>query len=368
MKTLAVLFILVWVYQPRAYAAQYKTEKLRISVTPYAKGFDKPWGLSFLPNGDLLVTEKPGRLQIVSKKGKKQRVTGIKGVKYSGQGGLLDVLVDPEFKKTSYVFLSFSEKRRGGSGTSVARAKLKGTSLVDFQVIWRQQPTVDSSYHFGSRLVLNPKRELFITMGDRYGEMDQAQTLDTHFGKVVRVDINGKPISSNPFYKSKNAKKDIWSYGHRNVQGAVWHPQYNELWTHEHGAKGGDEINITRAGKNYGWPVITHGVDYSGAKIGIGTHKKGMEQPLHFWNPSIAPCGMIVYSGKMFPEWKGDVLVGSLKFRYLNRMTLKNKKVVGEEKLLTQLNDRIRDVEEGPDGALYVAVDKMGSSILRVSR
>ncbi len=368
MKFLAYFTCSLLLAQNSVHAAAYKTEKTTIMVSEYAKGFDKPWGMSFLPGGRLLVTEQPGRLKLVEKSGEVVEVKGVQGVQYSGQGGLLDVLVDPKFSQTKYIFLSYAEKRKGGSGTTVARAQLEGHHLKNYKVVWRQEPTVNNGYHFGSRLVIDPERHLFITMGDRYGGMKRAQFIDNHFGKVVRVGLQGLVPKTNPFYNSAGAKKDIWSLGHRNVQGAIWHPVFNELWTHEHGAKGGDEINIDRAGLNYGWPVITHGIDYSGKKIGIGTHKKRMEQPLHYWNPSIAPCGMLYYSGKMFPEWKGNIFIGSLKYRYLNRITFKGAKVIQEEKLLTQIGDRVRDVEEGPDGSLYVAFDKMNAPILRIHK
>ncbi|NRA66039.1 MAG: PQQ-dependent sugar dehydrogenase [Pseudobacteriovorax sp.] len=347
-----------------------KTEAKAYKSEVYAKGFDKPWGMAFLPDGRLLITEKAGQLSIVPKNGGKgTKIKGLPAVDPAGQGGLLDVQVGPTFAKDQMIYWSFSEPdKQGNSGTAVGRAKLVGNSLKDVSIIWRQLPKVKSGYHFGSRLVFDNDGYLFITVGDRYFKMQEAQTTDNHSGKIIRIFPDGRIPKDNPFYKSKTAKKDIWSYGHRNVQGAIIDRKSNQLWAHEHGAQGGDEINKIQPGKNYGWPIITHGKDYSGAKIGIGTKKAGMEQPFHHWTPSIAPCGMMLYSGKMFAEWRGNLFVPSLKFGYLNRITWDKTKVQSEEKLLTEFGARIRDVEEGPDGSIFVIFDKPGSEVIRLFR
>lgn len=349
-------------------AQVFKTEKGSIEVNDFYVGLERPWGMVFLPDGRLLVTERPGRLKLISNNGESAVEVGpVPKVFAKGQGGLLDVALDPDFKVNQTIYLSYSEpgkKRR--AGTAVARAEFNDGGLKNLKVIWRQIPKVRGNNHWGSRLVFSKDKKLFITMGDRYSYMKKAQDLSTHFGKVVRINPDGSIPKDNPFYGDSTKKQDIWSYGHRNMQGAALNPFTKELWTHEHGAKGGDEINLDEAGKNYGWPVITHGVDYTGFKIGEGTHKEGMEQPLHFWVPSIAPSGMTFYEGASFPQWKGNLFVGSLKFRYLNRIEINGNKIVHEEPLLKDLQERIRDVEIGPGGVLYVAVDNSKGRILRV--
>lgn len=333
----------------------------------FAKDLEQPWGMAFLPDGRLLVTEKAGQLKIISADGKlTQVVGGVPKVVDMGQGGLLDVSVAPDFAKNNLVYLSFSEAdNTGKSGTAVARGKLEGNSLTGVTVIWRQSPKVSSPNHWGSRLAWGKDGNLFITTGDRAGFRDLAQNLSTTVGKVIRIRPDGTIPADNPFVGHADAKPEIWSYGHRNVQGAMVHPETGDLWTNEHGPQGGDEINITQAGKNYGWPTITYGKEYSGGAIG-STSKAGLEQPLHYWVPSIAPSGMVLYTGK-HKAWQGKLFVGSLKFSYLNMITLSGNKVVAETRMLEEFEERIRDVAQGPDGALYVAFDNGDGQIMRVT-
>lgn len=339
-------------------------------VETFAKGLVHPWGLAFLPDGRLLVTERPGRLRIVGADGKlSPPVQGVPKVYASGQGGLLDVQVAPDFATSGTVFLSYAEPREGSkNGTSVARAKLVGDEtggrLEDVRVIFRQEPSYASSNHFGSRIVLAGDGSLFVTMGDRYSARNEAQNPGNHLGKLVRIMPDGAPYPGNP--KKEGWRPEIWSIGHRNVQGAALNPATGKLWTAEHGARGGDEINVPEAGRNYGWPVITYGRDYTYLKIGEGTHKPGMEQPVYYWDPSIAPSGAAFYTGDRFPEWKGNLFVGALAGQALHRLVLDGEKVVGEEALLSDLGERIRDVRNGPDGALWLLTDNPDGRILRL--
>ncbi len=341
-----------------------------IKVETFARGLVHPWGLAFLPDGRLLVTERPGRLRIVGKDGRLSApVQGVPKVYASGQGGLLDVQIGPDFATSGAVYLSYADPRDGSrNGTSVARGKLVtdggGGRLEDAKVIFRQEPAYASAQHFGSRIVFTRDGSLFVTLGERYSARDQAQNPANHLGKLVRIMPDGSPYAGNP--KKPGWRPEIWSIGHRNVQGAALHPETGKLWTAEHGARGGDEINIPEAGKNYGWPVITYGRDYSYAKIGEGTHKAGMEQPIYYWDPSIAPSGAAFYTGDRFPEWKGNLFVGALAGQALHRLVLDGEKVVGEETLLADQGERIRDVRNGPDGALWLLTDNPEGRVLRV--
>ena len=340
-------------------------------VETFAEGLVYPWGLAFLPDGRLLVTERPGRLRLIGEDGRLSApVANVPEVQASGQGGLLDIALSPDFASSSVVFFSFAEPRgRGQAATAVARAKLvpdgESARLDDVKVIFRQEPAASGGRHFGSRLVFAPDGNLFVTVGER-GQAEKAQDLGTHYGKVVRVRPDGSVPPDNPFVGKAGARPEIWSYGHRNVQGAALNPATGMLWTVEHGARGGDELNIPRAGRNYGWPVITYGRDYSGAKIGEGTAKAGMEQPVYYWDPSIAPSGMAFYTGELFPQWKGNLFVGALAGAALHRLVLDGDRVVGEEVLLRNLGERIRDVRAGPDGALWLLTDNPRGRILRV--
>jgi aldose sugar dehydrogenase len=340
--------------------------KLAIKVTDVVRGLEHPWGLAVLPDGRMLVTERPGRLRIASPDGTmSEPLTGLPPVYARGQGGLLDVALSPGFAQDRLVYLSFSEPGEGGAGTAVARGRLGERGLEGTQVIWRQQPKVQGPNHWGSRLAFRPDGTLFVTLGDRFSYRERAQDLSVTLGKVVRINADGSIPSDNPFVGRADARPEIWSYGHRNVQAATVDAR-GQLWTIEHGARGGDELNNPQPGKNYGWPVITYGVDYSGARIGIGTAKAGMEQPVYYWDPVIAPSGATFYTGSAFPDWRGDLLIGSLSPGLLVRLRLQDGRVVQEERYLGDLRERIRDVVPSPDGALYLLTDSSRGRILRV--
>jgi glucose/arabinose dehydrogenase len=348
-----------------------QAEKTAVKTEIVARGLANPWGLQFLPDGRYLVTEKPGRLRIVGKDGKiSEPIAGVPEVAAQGQGGLLDVALAPDFAESGKLFFAFSEPRGGEkNGTSVARAKLvldgDGGRLEDVTVIFRQEPAFKSSFHFGSRIVINPDGTLFVTTGERNFLRAEAQNPANHIGKVIRITADGAPAPDNPKREGWDAK--VWSIGHRNIQGAILDPATGKLWTVEHGARGGDEINHPEAGKNYGWPIITYGIDYSGAKIGEGTSKAGMEQPVYYWDPSIAVSGLTFYTGDLFPKWKGNLLVGSLKGTHMQRLVMKDGEVVAHERLLSDLDERIRDVRQGPDGAVYVLTDELKGALVRVT-
>jgi glucose/arabinose dehydrogenase len=339
-----------------------------VRVETVAKGLERPWALAFLPDGRILVTERPGRLRIVERDGRISKpLDNVPRVLARGQGGLLDVALDPRFAENRLVYLSYAEPGEGNTaGTAVARGRLGEGRLDDVQVIYRQQPKVEGSGHFGSRLVFARDGTLFITQGDRIAYREQAQDLSSGLGKIVRINPDGSVPKDNPFVGRTGARPEIWSYGHRNAQSAAFHPETGQLWTVEHGARGGDELNHPEAGKNYGWPVITYGVDYSGAKIGEGTAKSGMEQPVYYWDPVIAPSGMAFYTGDAFADWKGSILIGSLTPGLLVRLTLKEGQVAREERYLGDLQERIRDVQQGPDGFIYLVTDSPDGRLLRI--
>lgn len=331
-------------------------------------GLEHPWALAFLPDGRILVTERPGRLRIVDTNGRvSEPLAGVPAVHAVSQGGLLDVALDPDFAQNQLVYLSFSEPGDGGtSGTAVARGRLGNGRLDNVEVIYRQEPKVRSGGHFGSRLVFSRDGMLFITQGDRQAATfrGQAQQLTSGIGKIVRVNRDGSIPADNPFVGRSDARPEIWSYGHRNVQAAALHPETGLLWTVEHGAMGGDELNRPEKGKNYGWPVITYGRDYSGASIGEGAQKEGMEQPVYYWDPVIAPSGMTFYTGDRYPGWNGSAIVGGMGVRALVRLTIANDRVTAEERYLG--GQRIRDVQQGPDGLLYLVTDEDDGKLLRV--
>ncbi len=344
------------------------TEKAEVVVETLAQGLSHPWGLAFLPDGRMLVTERQGRLRIVSAEGQlSPPLSGVPAVAARGQGGLLDVVLDPQFSANRFIYFSYAEPRGGGqAATSVARARLDeaGTGLDALTVIFRQQPAYSGGNHFGSRLVFDRTGALFVTVGDRFDLSEEAQNPNNHIGKIIRIAPEGGPAAGNPGLPGW--APEVWSIGHRNVQGAALHPVTGELWTAEHGARGGDEINIPRKGRNYGWPVISYGVHYSGAKIGIGTRKEGMEQPIYYWDPSIAPSGMALYTGDKFPGWRGSVLVGGLRSQIVARLELDGERVLREERMLRELGERIRDVRQGPDGFVYLLTDSAEGRILRL--
>jgi glucose/arabinose dehydrogenase len=352
-------------------AKTVETERNTVRVTTLAEGFTHPWGMTFLPDNNLLVTERAGSLYWVKADGSaRTKITGTPDVVAQGQGGLLDVAIDPDFEQNSWVYFSYSEPAQDGSksnSTAVMRAKLNNNELTEQQVIFRQAPKYESNAHFGSRLVFSPQGHLYITLGDRYSRMDDAQTLDNHHGKVIRIWPDGSIPDDNPFVNDDSALDAIWSYGHRNVQGADIHPETGKLWTVEHGPQGGDEINIPDAGKNYGWPEITYGVDYGGAIISEDAVKDGMEQPFYYWVPSIATAGATFYTGDAFPEWKGDFFVAALKSSLVARLDLYDGRTLHEERLFEDAVDaRIRDINQGPDGYLYLLTDESNGAILQI--
>jgi aldose sugar dehydrogenase len=339
-----------------------------VDVQTIAKGLEHPWSLAFVPDKRMLVTERPGRLRVVGPDGSiSGPLSGVPQVYASGQGGLLDVALSPTFDKDRLVYLSFAESGEGGAGTAVARGRLGESGLENTQVIWRQQPKVSGSNHWGSRIVFRADGTLFVTLGERFYHSEKAQDLTGTIGKIVRLNPDGSAPRDNPFVNRAGARPEIWSYGHRNVQAAALHPETGQLWTVEHGARGGDELNHPEAGKNYGWPVISYGTHYSFLKIGEGTAKPGMEQPVYYWDPVIAPSGMVIYTGDLFSGWKNNMLIGSLTPGGLVRLVMKNGKVAQEERYLGDLRERIRDVRQAPDGSLYLLTDARSGQILRVT-
>ncbi len=348
-------------------------------VAVVAHGLVNPWGLAFLPDGRMLVTERPGRMRLIGTDGKLgPPLPGLPSVVAEGQGGLLDVVTDPRFAANRLVYWSYSENAPDGDGnsTAVARARLDGAPgaerLADVQVVFRQLPRVASKLHFGSRLVFGNDGRLFITLGDRFSRKDDAQTLDNHLGKIVRIDPDGKVPADNPLVgkpgNAPNTRPEIWSWGHRNVQGAAIHPGTGDLWATEHGPQGGDELNLVQPGRNHGWPVITYGRNYGlGTRIGEGTERADVVAPLAHWVPtSIAPSGMAFVTSDRYPGWKGNLVIGALRGQALVRITLDGNRVVSQERLLQPLNERIRDVRQGPDGFLYLLTDNADGRVLKV--
>ena len=349
-------------FAPYSAAAQQKNYR----VETITQGLVHPWGMAFLPDGRMLVTERPGRLRIITPNGHVSKpVSGLPRIAVIGQGGLLDVAPHPDFKANKLIYFSFAEPGPGGQGTSVARARLEGNALKDVTIIFRQKPKLSGGFHFGSRLVFAPDGTLYISMGDR-GRMNRAQDTRNHQGTITRVNDDGSIPKDNPFVNSPDALPEIYTYGNRNVQGLALNPWTGIVWAQEHGPKGGDEVNILKSGANYGWPVITYGIDYDGSIISNLTHKQGMQQPVLHWTPSIAPSGMAFYEGDRFPQWKGDLFVGALKDRHLRRIDLDGDRVVGQEILLSELGERIRDVRSGPDGYLWVLTDAPQGRLIRI--
>jgi aldose sugar dehydrogenase len=328
-------------------------------------GLEHPWGMAFLPDGDLLITERPGRLRILRDGALDPTpLEGVPEVYASGQGGLLDVALDPDFSTNRLIYLSYAAEGVGGAGTRVARARLGDGRLEDLQVIF-EGLMVEGDHHFGSRLGFDRDGYLFVTLGER-GKSKRAQNLDALAGKVVRLHRDGSVPADNPFVGQADAAREIFSYGHRNPQGLAIHPETGRVWTEEHGPLGGDEVNVARAGVNYGWPVITYGRAYSGLPVGEGSEKEGMAQPLHYWVPSISPSGMAFYQGDAFPQWQGDLFVGALSGELLARLELDGERVVEEERLLDGVLGRIRDVRVGPDGYLYLLTDESDGGLYRL--
>ena len=337
-------------------------------VETVAGGLEHPWCVAFLPDGRMLVTERPGRLRVVA--GGKllpEPVSGLPPVFARNQGGLFDVLPARDFASSGTLYLSFAHGDRGANATRVVRARLDGHALKDVQVIFTARPLKATAAHFGGRMAWLPDGTLLLTLGDGFEHREQAQTLDNHFGKSVRLNADGSVPRDNPFVGRKQALPEIYSYGHRNLQGLVVDAAAQRVWMHEHGPKGGDELNRVEPGRNYGWPAITYGVDYSGAQISPYTEMKGMEQPRIHWTPSVAPAGMALYDGTLFPDWRGDLFVSTLVERSVRRVDLDGDKVKGQEVLFTEIGDRLRDVRVGPDGALYLLTDAPDGRLLRVS-
>jgi glucose/arabinose dehydrogenase len=341
-------------------------------VVVLAKGLEHPWAVEPLPGGDLLVTEKPGRMRIVSARGDPGGpISGVPRVDPRGQGGLLDVALSPAFPTDRTIYWSFTEPRQGGNGTSLARAVLSADrrSLEQVRVIFRAMPTYDGDMHFGSRIVFGPDGMLYLTLGERSDRSmrPQAQQLDSHMGKLLRLNPDGSAPADNPFVGKAGARPEIWTWGHRNVQSADFDAQ-GRLWVVEHGAKGGDELNLIEKGKNYGWPLVAYGEEYSGAPFpGAVTARPGFEQPVYYWDPVIAPSGAQFYTGDAFPAWRGSLFVGNLKDKNLVRVTLENGRVTGEENLLADRGQRVRDVRQGPDGALYVVTDEQNGQLWKIT-
>lgn len=338
-------------------------------VTPevVVEGLEHPWGMAFLPDGGVLISERPGRLRrVVDGQLLDQPIQGLPPIAAVGQGGALDVALHPDYSKNGWIYLAYVAGEDGEVGTEVLRGRLQGNRMEDIEVLFRLLPKSDTGRHFGARLVFDRDNYLYVTLGDR-GDRPRAQRLDDHAGAIIRLHDDGRIPKDNPFLDIPGAKPEIYSYGHRNIQGADLHPRTGELWTHEHGPQGGDELNLINKGANYGWPVITYGVNYGiGTQVGEGTAKPGMEQPLHYWDPSIAPSGMAFYTGDRYPDWNGDLFIGALKFQLLVRLELEGTKVVAEQRMLEGKLGRIRDVEQGPDGYLYLLTDQNDGRLVRL--
>ena len=345
----------------------FDTQRERFRVNTLVRGLEHPWSLAFLPGGDMLITERPGRLMRVD--GETRQATTVRGlpaIASIGQGGLLDVTLHPEFASNRLIYISFSGADDNGAGTEVARGRLVGDTLENVEVIFRALPKSRGGRHFGSRLLFDANGYLLITLGER-GDRPRAQDIGDHAGSVIRVNDDGSVPANNPFVANAGAKPEIFTYGNRNVQGIALDAASGRVWAHEHGPQGGDEVNVLVSGRNYGWPVITYGRNYvTGTAIGEGTHKDGMQQPRHYWTPSIAPSGMTLYTGDKFPAWRGNLFVGALKFRLLVRLELRGDTIIREERMLEGVLGRIRDVRTGPDGYIYLLTDQADGVLARL--
>jgi len=344
----------------------FTSDRADFRLETVAQGLEHPWSLAFLPDGSSLVTERAGRLRVIRDGLLVDKpIKGLPELVVAGQGGLLDVLLHPNFENNQTLFLSYAHRNRNGMTTRVARAVLDGNQLTDVEVIFEALPRSGTSRHFAGRMEFDREGNLYVAVGDR-GEMDRAQDTADDAGGVHRITTDGAPAAGNPFLNNSGANDTFFTVGNRNIQGMTIHPETGEIWSHEHGPRGGDEVNIIRAGTNYGWPEITYGIGYSGLPITMATKKEGMAQPLHYWDPSIAPSGMAFYTGDRFPQWQGDLFVGALKMRKLVRLEIEDGKVTGEEDLLTDLGERIRDVRMGPDGALWLLTDSPQGKVYRM--
>jgi aldose sugar dehydrogenase len=335
-------------------------------VVTVVEGLDRPWGMAFLPDGGILVTERPGRLRVVRNGSlAPQPVSGVPAVFARGQGGLLDVALHPDFARNRLVYLSYAKPGPGGATTAVSRGTFTGDRLENVQEIFEARAWRDAGQHFGSRLLFDRDGYLYVTVGDR-GAMREAQDRSNHIGTTIRLHDDGRVPVDNPFVGQSGVLPEIYSYGHRNAQGMALHPQTGQVWLNEHGPRGGDEINLVQAGRNYGWPEITHGRNYDGSVITRDTVRSGMESPLLHWTPSIAPSGMTFYTGNAFPDWRTSVFSGALAGQHLRRTVFDGARVVGEESLLTDFGRRIRDVREGPDGFIYLLIDEASAPLVRL--
>jgi glucose/arabinose dehydrogenase len=373
MNRTSLLLIAVLAASPAAGAQVIQTREHAVSLVTVTEGLEHPWGLAFLPDGRMLVTERPGRMRVVGRDGRLDPlpVAGLPRVDAQGQGGLLDVALHPKHRDNGWIYWSYTQRdAAGGNGTEVARGRLAGGpaawQMKDVEVIFRMAPKSSAGFHFGSRLVFDRDGLLYVTLGDR-GEMARAQRPDDHAGKILRLTDDGRPAPGNPFIGDPKARPEIFSLGNRNVQGAALSPSTGVLWAHEHGPQGGDELNVIRAGVNYGWPVITHGVNYvTGTRIGEGAEKPGMAQPVKYWVPSPALSGMAFYQGDRFPKWRGDVLIGALRGQALIRVRLDGERFVEDEFMLVGNLPRVRDVRVGPDSLVYLLTDLPNGAILRL--
>lgn len=359
LKTVICAFIILFNFV--SCAQDKNPENKEHSYEIVVANLDIPWGFVFLPDNSILITEKSGEL-LHFKDGKKTKISGLPQVTVLGQGGLMDIELHPNYKENGWIYLSYASSEDGdddSANTTIMRAKLKNNSLVENQILYKASPDSDRGQHFGSRIEFDNNGYLYFSIGDRGNRDVNPQDITIDCGKIYRLNDDGTIPEDNPFVNTPNAKKAIYSYGHRNPQGMAKHPVTGEIWTHEHGPKGGDEINIIHPGKNYGWPLISYGVNYSGTKFTEHTSLPGMEQPIHYWVPSIAPSGMAFITSDVYPGWKGNLLVGSLKFQYLDRCVIENNKVVKQEQLIGSLG-RVRSVEQGPDGYIYAGVENVG--------
>ena len=349
-----------------ARAEVIESQVQRFEAVVLAEDLKNPWGLAFLPDGRMLITERPGRLRVFEDgKGLSKPVSGVPVVAARGQGGLLDIVLHPDYAANGWIYMSYAMPHDGGARTAVGRARLDGGALRDLETVFVAKNPGSGGVHFGSRLAFDADGKLYVSVGER-GNANQAQNPKNHNGTVLRLNDDGSIPSDNPFVGRNDALASIFTYGHRNPQGMFRHPARGEIWVHEHGPQGGDEINRLVGGANYGWPVVTFGRSYAGFPIGEGASKDGMEPPLHHWTPSIAPSGMAFYDGDAFPRWRGNLFVGSLKFRYLARLVLDGTRVVSEERLIERDFGRVRDVRQGPDGMIYVLTDESDGQLIRL--
>jgi glucose/arabinose dehydrogenase len=366
--TLCLMMVLGAFHLNIVLAQTIQSEKQSFRVVTLTQGLQYPWSLAFLPDGRLLITERAGRLRIVQKDFTldPKPVSGLPDIIASGQGGLFDVVLHPQYSKNGWIYFAYSEPGTGGWGTALSRGKLVGHQMTNVQVLFSMEPKTRSSHHFGGRIVFDEAGYVYLTLGDR-GEMARAQLLGDHAGSIIRLHDDGRLPKDNPFINRAGAKPEKFTLGNRNVQGVAIHPKTGEVWTHEHGPQGGDEINIIKPSRNYGWPIITYGVNYGiGTKIGEGTAKAGLEQPLHVWVPSIAPSGMAFYKGSEFANWNNSLFIGALRAETLVRIELQGDKVVHEERLLQGSIGRIRDVRLGPDQFIYLLTDERAGGLYRL--